>query len=44
MPRMVLSVGTRFNRRVPQRQIKQGFAVLIIVLGGYLVVRKLSAL
>ena len=36
-------VGTRLNRRVPQRRIKQGFAVLIIVLGGYLVVRKLSA-
>jgi hypothetical protein len=36
--------GTRLNRRVPQRQIKQGFAVLIIVLGGYLVVRRLSAL
>lgn len=37
-------VGTRFNRRVPQRRIKQGFAVLIIVLGGYLVARRLSAL
>ena len=36
-------VGTRLNRRLPQRRIKQGFAVLIIVLGGYLVVRKLSA-
>ena len=34
--------GTRFNRRVPQARIKQGFAVVILVLGGYLVVRKLT--
>lgn len=37
-------IGTRFNRRVPQRRIKQGFAVLIIVLGGYLFVRRLWGL
>jgi uncharacterized membrane protein YfcA len=36
-------VGTRFNRRVPQKRIKQGFAVLIIVLGAYLVVRTLTS-
>ncbi|MFN8571032.1 MAG: sulfite exporter TauE/SafE family protein [Gemmatimonadaceae bacterium] len=36
--------GTRFSRRVPQRRIKQGFAVLIVVLGSYLIVRRLSAL
>ncbi len=37
-------VGTRFSRRVPQRRIKQGFAVLIVVLGSYLMVRRLSGL
>jgi len=35
-------IGTRMNRRVPQARIKQGFAVLIIVLGAYLVVKKLT--
>ena len=34
-------LGTRLNRRVPQVRIKQGFALLILTLGGYLVVRQL---
>jgi uncharacterized membrane protein YfcA len=33
--------GTRLNRRLPQYRIKQGFAVLILVLGTYLIVREL---
>ncbi len=37
-------LGTRFNRLVPQRRIKQGFALLIVVLGSYLVARRLAAL
>jgi uncharacterized membrane protein YfcA len=37
-------IGTRFNRRMPQRRIKQGFAVLIVVLGSYLILRRLSGL
>lgn len=36
-------VGTQFMRRVPQARIKQGFAVLILVLGAYLVIRRLTA-
>ena len=36
-------LGTRLNRRVSQVRIKQGFAVLIIVLGGYLIVRRILA-
>lgn len=36
-------IGTRFNRRLPQRRIKQGFAVLIILLGSYLVWTRVSA-
>ena len=36
-------VGTQFVRRVPQARIKQGFAVLILVLGAYLVIRRLTA-
>ncbi len=34
-------IGTRLNRRLPQARIKQGFAILIIVLGGYLILRRL---
>jgi uncharacterized membrane protein YfcA len=34
-------VGTRLNRRIPQHRIKQAFAVLILVLGTYLIVREL---
>ena len=33
--------GTRASRRVPQARIKQGFAVMILVLGAYLARRKL---
>ncbi len=33
--------GTRASRHVPQARIKQGFAVLILVLGTYLALRKL---
>lgn len=33
-------LGTRLNRRVPQVRIKQGFALLILVLGSYIVLRK----
>jgi len=36
-------LGTRLNRHVPQVRIKQGFALLILVLGGYLVIRKLTS-
>lgn len=35
-------VGTRFMRRVPAARIKQGFAIMILVLGTYLVVRRLA--
>lgn len=34
-------LGTRLNRHVPQRRIKQAFALLILTLGSYLVVRQL---
>jgi uncharacterized protein len=34
-------IGTRLNRRVPQARIKQGFAVLIGVLGTYLILKRL---
>ncbi|MEP7383087.1 MAG: sulfite exporter TauE/SafE family protein [Gemmatimonadota bacterium] len=34
--------GTRASRRVPQARIKQGFAVMILVLGTYLALRKLN--
>lgn len=33
--------GTRASRHVPQARIKQGFAVMILVLGTYLALRKL---
>jgi uncharacterized membrane protein YfcA len=33
-------LGTRLNRHVPQVRIKQGFALLILVLGSYIVLRK----
>jgi uncharacterized membrane protein YfcA len=33
--------GTRLGRRVPQNRLKQAFAGLIIVLGGYLILRRL---
>lgn len=33
--------GTRVSRHVPQARIKQGFAVMILVLGTYLALRKL---
>jgi uncharacterized membrane protein YfcA len=33
--------GTRASRYVPQARIKQGFAVMILVLGAYLAARKL---
>jgi hypothetical protein len=32
-------MGTRLNRRVPQVRIKQAFALLILVLGSYLILR-----
>jgi uncharacterized protein len=35
-------LGTRLNRRVPQVRIKQAFAVLIITLGSYLIIRRLG--
>lgn len=35
-------LGTRLSRHVPQVQIKQGFAVMILVLGTYLALRKLG--
>ncbi|MBK8056387.1 MAG: sulfite exporter TauE/SafE family protein [Gemmatimonadetes bacterium] len=34
-------IGTRLVRRVPQHRIKQGFAVMILVLGTYFALRKL---
>lgn len=34
-------VGTRASRLVPQARIKQGFAVMILLLGAYLAARKL---
>ena len=34
-------LGTRLNRRVPQVRIKQGFALLILTLGTYLVIRQI---
>jgi len=34
--------GTRFMRRVSAARIKQGFAIMILVLGAYLVVRRLT--
>jgi uncharacterized protein len=33
-------VGTKYMRRVPQRRIKQAFAILILVLGAYLVAQR----
>jgi len=35
-------IGTRLNRHVSQVRIKQGFALLILILGSYLVIRKLT--
>ena len=37
-------IGTRMVRRVPQARIKQGFAVMILVLGSYFALRKLHIL
>jgi uncharacterized membrane protein YfcA len=34
--------GTRFMRRLPAARIKQGFAIMILVLGTYLVIRRLT--
>jgi hypothetical protein len=34
--------GTRFMRRLPAARIKQGFAIMILVLGSYLVLRRLT--
>jgi len=34
--------GTRFMRRVPAARIKQGFAIMILVLGTYLVIGRLT--
>ena len=34
--------GTRFMRRVPAARIKQAFAIMILVLGTYLVIRRLT--
>jgi uncharacterized protein len=34
-------LGTRLNRHVPQVRIKQGFALLILTLGSYLLLRRL---
>jgi len=36
-------LGTRLNRHVPQVRIKQGFALLILTLGTYLVLRQIVA-
>jgi hypothetical protein len=33
-------IGTRILRRVPQRRIKQAFAILILVLGAYLIAQR----
>jgi uncharacterized membrane protein YfcA len=35
--------GARLNRRVPQVRIKQAFALLILILGSYLVLRNIGA-
>ena len=35
-------VGTRFMRRLPAARIKQGFAIMILILGSYLVIRRLT--
>jgi uncharacterized membrane protein YfcA len=35
------AVGARLNRRLPQRRIKQAFALLILALGAYLILRRL---
>jgi uncharacterized membrane protein YfcA len=35
--------GTRLNRRVPQNRLKQAFAVLILVLGTYLILQRLRS-
>jgi hypothetical protein len=35
------AVGTRLNRRVAQRHLKLGFALLILALGAYLILRRL---
>ena len=34
--------GTRFMRRLPAARIKQGFAIMILVLGSYIVIRRLT--
>lgn len=34
-------LGTRLSRRMPQQRIKQSFALLIIVLGSYLILQRL---
>jgi uncharacterized membrane protein YfcA len=34
-------IGTRLNRRISQVRIKQGFALLILLLGSYIVIRNL---
>jgi uncharacterized membrane protein YfcA len=34
--------GTRFMRRLPAARIKQGFAIMILVLGSYLVIRRFT--
>jgi hypothetical protein len=35
-------IGSRLNRHVPQARIKQAFALLILVLGGYLILRAVA--
>lgn len=35
------AVGARLNRKLPQRRIKQAFALLILALGAYLILRRL---
>jgi len=35
-------LGTRFMKRLPAARIKQGFAIMILVLGSYLVIRRLT--
>lgn len=35
-------IGTRFMRKLPAARIKQAFAILILVLGTYLVIRRLA--
>ena len=35
-------LGTRLSRHVPQVRIKQGFALLILTLGSYMVIKQFT--